>query len=220
MMSENNENPGSEEPKTEVETTPKEDSGSLNLKGEASKEDAGTLNLDKPKEPAPVEWKEVSADDITKLFPTKVTVGKDEHDYKASKEEVSGIVDLANALKADPQKLIDYHVAGQVKGAVESQRVWGEQLASWQKEVMAHPTLGGAMWPQTRESVIGLIDRFGDDNFKEFLAHSGGQQYLPVIEFLHKVASVIPAEGSPASGKGNDSNVKPLADRLFATQGG
>jgi len=188
--------------------------GSLGLEGAATHAD-GTLGLetsDKGREEAA--WTDVTAEGLAKLFPEKVTVGDAEHEYKASKGDVEALVGLANELKIPAEKLVAYHVGRQVDSAVVGQQEWAQQLETWQKEVMGHPTLGGAMWPQTRDKVVDLVNRFGDDNFKAFLAQTGGQAYLPVIEFLHKVAAQVPAKGAPASGQ-VVGNVRSLEDRLF-----
>ena len=163
-----------------------------------------------------VTWVEQTFETIKGHLPEKVKLnGEDVPFGEVGQEQLEPLLKFVNEQKVDPKAFLDFQIQQQTK-------MWeteAQQAAAMREEMLKNlhedSSIGGTNWSGTKERVLGFLDRFADKEFKEFLAQSGGQNYLPVVRFLNKVAQVVPKDGGPASGQGADTSPKPMFDRLF-----
>ena len=161
-------------------------------------------------EPEFVDWKTES---LTEHFPDE---------YKIQEFESNLLLQVINDNKLN---------ADQAKSYLEAHQTYQKQLDSaienhekelseqWWEETKNDPVVGGNNWPKTEERVMGLLNQYADQDFRDFMMAAGGNVNLSVIRFLNKVAERLPREGRQADGDSNQGgrNNQQLsqAQRLF-----
>ena len=178
----------------EAEATP-----GLNLGGDTPEEDvpeggAPETGNEAPQGDEPQSYVPWQGNNLAEHFP---------EGYEIQEFESNLLLDFINKheLNADQAKAyLEAHQTYQTQldSAIENSEK--ELSDKWWNETKNDPVVGGNNWQKTERQVIGLLDRFADQDFRDFLMAAGGNVNLSVIRFLNKVAEKVPTEGSGTNG--------------------
>ena len=95
------------------------------------------------------------------------------------------------------QALADKFIEAQTARGETQAQAWTNTVAGWVDQAKADPEIGGAKWEATVQSASGIVKRFGNDAFREYLNASGAGNHPEMIRFMAKVGAMI-GEDRPA----------------------
>lgn len=207
----------SEAPAADAAKTPESDAEFFPAEGEKPKadEDADFFPSDDAGEAEPVDlsaWtEELTLDGYKELFADE-DVELDEDMAGKFLETLNGAeskTELAKSLSSlylDAEKDIAETIADN----------WNTMQKEWRDEVRSHPELGGANLERSLAKANELISTHSSDPaaVRRLLAQTGAGSNIAMVEFLNKLADVIPGEAAPVEGKPGATPLS-LADRLF-----
>lgn len=89
------------------------------------------------------------------------------------------------------QALADKFIAAQSKKVEAQSQNWAKTVGDWVDQAKADPEIGGAKWDGTVKSASGVVARFGNEQFREYLNASGAGNHPEMIRFMAKVGAMI-----------------------------
>ena len=95
------------------------------------------------------------------------------------------------------QALADKFIEAQNQRGEAQQQGWAQTVEGWVDQAKADPEIGGAKWDSTVQTASGIVKRFGNDAFREYLNASGAGNHPEMIRFMAKVGAMI-GEDRPA----------------------
>lgn len=95
------------------------------------------------------------------------------------------------------QVLADKFIEAQNQRGEAQAQSWAKTIGDWVDQAKADPEIGGAKWDDTVKNASGVVKRFGNDGFREYLNASGAGNHPEMIRFMAKVGAMI-GEDRPA----------------------
>lgn len=95
------------------------------------------------------------------------------------------------------QALADKFIEAQAKHGEAQAQNWAKLTGEWVDQAKADPEIGGAKWDATVKNASGVVKRFGNDAFRDYLNASGAGNHPEMIRFMAKVGAMI-GEDRPA----------------------
>lgn len=95
------------------------------------------------------------------------------------------------------QALADKFIEAQAKQGEAQAQNWAKLTGEWVDQAKADPEIGGAKWDATVKNASGVVKRFGNDAFRDYLNASGAGNHPEMIRFMAKVGAMI-GEDRPA----------------------
>ena len=136
--------------------------------------------------------------------PAKVTLPEGvEVDAKAM-EQFAPIAKELGLNQEAGNKLLGLYTELQQKQAEQ----WTEMQRGWAEEIRTDKEFGGPQFQANADKANGLIRRFGDDAFKEYLVMSGTGNNPAFFRFMSRIAAVV-GEDVPPTLEPGGSNSKP-----------
>jgi hypothetical protein len=89
------------------------------------------------------------------------------------------------------QALADKFIAAQSKKVEAQSQNWAKTVGDWVDQAKADPEIGGAKWDGTVKAASGVVARFGNEQFREYLNASGAGNHPEMIRFMAKVGAMI-----------------------------
>jgi len=179
-----------------------------------------------PPEPTPEEKAAAEATRATEATASQAAL-RDSYEFKAPEgfelaaEQLTPVKELFSSLgvpKDGAQKLIDLYAAnasvlsGQIEAA--NAKAWTDLHTEWQGTIDKDPEYGGAKLPETKSSIVKVMDQFGSPELKQAFELTGADKHPAVFKFLAKISGAL-TEGKYITGRPADAAPKDLAERLY-----
>lgn len=95
------------------------------------------------------------------------------------------------------QALADKYIEQQRADGQAQVEAWQKMTSDWVNEAKADAEIGGPKWDATVKAATGVVAKFGNEKFSEFLNSSGAGNHPEMIRLMAKVGAVI-GEDRPA----------------------
>jgi hypothetical protein len=145
--------------------------------------------------------------------------------FELADEQLTPVKELFAKLgvpKDGAQELIDLYasnasaLATQIEGA--NAKAWTDLHTEWQGTIDKDPVYGGAKLPETKASIVKVMDQFGSPELKAAFDLTGADKHPAVFKFLAKLSGAL-NEGQFINGKPANAEPKDLAERLYPNGG-
>jgi hypothetical protein len=95
------------------------------------------------------------------------------------------------------QALTDKFIEAQTRNGESQAQTWAKMTQDWVDQAKADPEIGGGKWDTTVQTASGIVKRYGNDAFRDYLNASGAGNHPEMIRFMAKVGAMI-GEDRPA----------------------
>ena len=186
-----------------AETTPQNGKGAENSgENTAGEQPNGEENQDsdqKESEPDPADT--VPEGDYEFTMPEGVELNKELAEF------ATPILKEYNITQAQAQAMTEILV----KQNQQQMENWQNTRAEWAESTKNHPEFGGEHFEANVKAANALIDKFGDDDFKELLQTSGAGNHPALFSFMTRLSKSIsddvPEGGEAASTQKSDADI-------------
>lgn len=121
--------------------------------------------------------------------------------------------------KDGAQKLIDLYATNAAALATQieksNEKAWTDLHTEWQGMLEKDPEYGGAKLPETKASIVKVMDQFGSPELRAAFDLTGADKHPAVFKFLAKLSSVLTEGKYLGDGKPSAGEPKSLAERLY-----
>lgn len=125
--------------------------------------------------------------------------------------------------KDGAQKLIELYAtnAAALAKQIESngEKAWKDLHTEWQGTIDKDPEYGGAKLPETKASIVKVMDQFGTPELRAALDLTGADKHPAVFKFLAKLSGALTEGKYLGDGKPGLQEPKSLAERMYPDGG-
>lgn len=145
--------------------------------------------------------------------------------FELADEQLTPVKELFGKLgipKEGAQELIELYATNaaalipQIEAANE--KAWTDLHKEWQGTIEKDSEYGGAKLPETKASIVKVVDQFGSPELQAAFEMTGADKHPAVFKFLAKLSGVL-TEGKYLTGAKPNDPPKSLAERMYPNGG-